>query len=147
MGEADLPTVNAFLNAASALLLVTGFAAIRKRRIGLHQACMLSALGVSLVFLASYLYYHMVVRGGQPTRFQGEGWIRPVYFAILTSHTILAALVAPVAVITAYFGLTGRLARHVKIARWTLPVWLYVSLTGVAVYWMLYRLYPPVEGT
>jgi putative membrane protein len=91
--------------------------------------------------LASYLYYHAIV-GGKPTGFTGEGWVRPVYFGILISHTILAAVVAPLALFTTYQGLRNNLARHVRIARWTLPLWLYVSITGVVVYWMLYHLYP-----
>ena len=143
IGEHDLPSVNAFLNGLSAILLVTGYRAIRRRRIALHQTCMLTALGVSVLFLASYLYYHLQVKGGQPTRFPGEGWIRPVYFTILLTHTVLAAVAAPLAVVTAYLGLRGRLKQHVRIARWTLPIWLYVSVTGVVVYWMLYHLYPP----
>jgi uncharacterized membrane protein YozB (DUF420 family) len=139
----DLPAVNAVLNSICAVLLVSGYAAIRSRRVLLHQACMLAALGVSAVFLASYLYYHVVVKGGQPTRFTGPDGVRLVYLAVLLSHTILAAVVAPLALFTAYQGLRNRLARHVKVARWTLPIWLYVSVTGVVVYWMLYHLYPP----
>jgi uncharacterized membrane protein YozB (DUF420 family) len=103
---------------------------------------MLAALGVSAVFLASYLYYHLAVCRGQPTRFQGEGAARTVYFAVLISHTLLAAAAAPLALFTAYQALRNRLSLHVRVARWTLPIWLYVSLTGVVVYWMLYRLYP-----
>lgn len=138
----DLPSVNAFLNGLSAILLVSGYRAIRRRRIALHQTCMLTALGVSVAFLVSYLYYHFQVKGGRPTPFLGQGWVRPVYFTILLTHTILAAVAAPLALMTAYLGLRGRLARHVRMARWTLPIWLYVSITGVVVYWMLYRLYP-----
>jgi uncharacterized membrane protein YozB (DUF420 family) len=143
IGEQDLPSVNAFLNGLSALLLVAGYRAIRNRRVVLHQTCMLTALGVSVFFLASYLYYHFHVKAGQPTPFPGQGWVRPVYFTILLTHTVLAAAAAPLALVTAYLGLRGRLARHVRIARWTLPIWLYVSVTGVVVYWMLYHLYPP----
>ncbi len=143
----DLPTVNAALNAASALLIATGFAAIKARRIPFHKTCMLTALAVSAVFLTSYLYYHLGVRHGEPTRFQDRwpeapDWVRRVYLGILFSHTVLAAVVAPLALITTYLGLRDRLARHVRLARWTLPIWLYVSITGVIVYWMLYRLYP-----
>ncbi len=137
-----LPLVNASLNAASALLLVLGYVAVRRRRISLHRTCMLMALGVSAVFLASYLYYHLAICHGQPTRFRGEGWPRTVYFAVLLSHTLLAAAAAPLALFTAYQGLRDRLARHVRVARWTLPIWLYVSVTGVVVYVMLYWLYP-----
>jgi uncharacterized membrane protein YozB (DUF420 family) len=142
IGPEDLPGVNAVLNATSAVLLVLGYLAIRRRRVALHQACMLTALGVSAVFLASYLYYHFVVKQGRPTYFQQEGLVRVVYLTILGSHTVLAAVAAPLALLTAYRGLRGDLARHVRLARWTLPIWLYVSVTGVVVYWMLYQLYP-----
>jgi protein SCO1/2/putative membrane protein len=137
-----LPAFNALLNGVSALLLACGFVAIRRRWVLLHKACMLSALLVSGLFLASYLYYHLVIKQGEPTRFTGVGGVRIVYFGILLSHTVLAAIVAPLALFTAYQGLRDRLARHVWIARWTLPLWLYVSVTGVVVYWMLYHLYP-----
>lgn len=142
IGPEDLPSVNATLNGTSAILLVAGYVAVRMRRILIHKTCMLSALAVSTVFLASYLYYHFVVRGGKPTAFTGEGGARVVYFAVLGSHTLLAAVTAPLAVITAYLGLRDRLVRHRRIAHWTLPIWLYVSITGVVVYWMLYHLYP-----
>jgi protein SCO1/2/putative membrane protein len=138
-----LPAVNAALNATSAVLLVAGYLAIRRRRETLHMALMLLALGVSALFLACYLYFHFVVQGGQPTAFRGEGWVRPVYFAILLSHTALAAVVPPLALYVAYQGLRDRRPRHVRVARWTLPLWLYVSVTGVVVYVMLYQLYPP----
>jgi protein SCO1/2/putative membrane protein len=137
-----LPAVNAVLNGTCAVLLVAGFLAIRRRRVTLHVVCMLIALGVSAVFLASYLYYHFVVLDGRPTGFRGEGFIRPVYFTILLSHTVLAAVVTPLALVTVYLGLRGRLTRHTRLARWTLPLWLYVSVTGVVVYLMLYHLYP-----
>jgi protein SCO1/2 len=137
-----LPAVNALLNSLCAVLLVLGYVAIRRRWETLHKVCMLSALVVSMVFLASYLYFHFVVLDGRPTLFRGEGWIRPVYFSILGTHTVLAALVAPLALYVAYQGLRDRRPRHVKVARWTLPIWLYVSITGVVVYWMLYHVYP-----
>lgn len=140
IGPEDLPTVNALLNGTSALLVTAGYAAIRRRRIALHKCCMLAAVFVSTVFLGSYLYYHFVVRQGRPTAFSGEDWILPTYFIILISHTILAATAAPLVLYTAYLGLRGRLGAHVRVARWTLPIWLYVSVTGVVVYWMLYRL-------
>ena len=143
IGPEDLPTVNATLNGASAVLLMTGYAAIRQRKIVVHKTCMLTALAVSAVFLASYLYYHLVVRHGQPTRFTGEGAARLIYFAILLSHTVLAAATAPLAIFTAYLGLRDRIDKHRRIARWTYPIWLYVSVTGVMVYWMLYHLYSP----
>lgn len=139
----DLPALNAILNATSAVLLVLGYTAIRRRRIGLHQTCMLTALAVSALFLASYLYYHFVVRGGQATPFGGPEGVRSAYLVILRSHYLLAMAAAPLAITTAYLGLRGRLVRHVRLARWTLPIWLYVSVTGVVVYWMLYQLYPP----
>jgi putative membrane protein len=141
-----LPAVNAVLNGTSAALLVLGYLAIKGRRITSHKACMLSALAVSALFLTSYLYLHFVVLEGKPTYF-AERWpqasdsVRYLYYVILGSHTLLAIAAAPLALVTAYLGLRDRLAGHVRLARWTLPIWLYVSLTGVAVYWMLYRLY------
>jgi protein SCO1/2/putative membrane protein len=138
-----LPGVNACLNATSAVLLTLGYLVVRRRRIALHKVLMLTALVVSTVFLASYLYYHFVVRGGEPTRFRGPDLARYTYLTILLTHTVLAAAVAPLALVTTYLGLRDRLARHVKVARWTLPIWLYVSVTGVVIWWMLYRLYPP----
>jgi uncharacterized membrane protein YozB (DUF420 family) len=141
-----LPTVNAVLNATSAVLLVLGYIAIRNRRVTFHRNCMITAFVVSVAFLTSYLYYHIAIRGGQPTRFGGSGDIRTLYLAILGSHTILAALVGPLAITTIWLGLSNRLPRHKRLARWTLPIWLYVSITGVIVYWMLYHLYPPIEG-
>jgi uncharacterized membrane protein YozB (DUF420 family) len=142
MGPGDWPSFNAALNGTCAILLVAGYAAIRTGQVVVHKACMLAALGVSAVFLASYLYYHIAIRGGEPTRFTGPPEIRLVYLAILLSHTVLAALVAPLALYTAWRGLSGKIDRHVRVARWTLPIWLYVSITGVVVYWMLYHLYP-----
>lgn len=138
-----LPSVNATLNATAAFLLVLGYAAIRRRHIRLHTISMLAALACSTVFLASYLYYHFVVLRGDSPRLVGPGAVRVVYLTILLTHTILAIAVAPMAILTTYRGLNGQLARHVSLARWTLPIWLYVSITGVVVYWMLYHLYPP----
>jgi protein SCO1/2/putative membrane protein len=138
-----LPTINASLNAGCALLLMLGYASVKRRWIRTHQVLMLSALVVSVVFLAAYLYYHVAITHGQPTRFSGEGTARSVYLVVLVSHTVLAAIVAPLALTTTYLGLTDRVHRHVRLARWTLPLWLYVSVTGVVVYWMLYHLYPP----
>ena len=140
------PPLNASLNAAAGVLLLLGYAAIRRGRVRLHVACMLSALAVSAVFLAFYLYFHLVVMHSKPTSFHNKWpyaphWVEIVYLTILASHTILAAATAPLALYTASLGLRWRLARHVWIARWTLPIWLYVSVTGVVVYWMLYRLY------
>jgi protein SCO1/2/putative membrane protein len=120
-----------------------GYAAIRRRAINLHKTCMLSALVVSVIFLGCYLYYHLVIRHGEPTRFSGPVVARRIYLTILLSHTLLAMLTAPLALFTAYQGLRGRFKEHVRVARWTLPIWLYVSITGVIVYAMLYHLYPP----
>ena len=135
-----LPTLNAGLNATSALLLVAGYLFIRRRRVLAHKTCMVSALVVSTAFLISYLTYHYQVGS---VRFGGQGWIRAVYFTILVSHTSLAVLILPLALVTVYRALRARFDRHVRIARWTLPLWLYVSVTGVIVYWMLYHLYRP----
>lgn len=130
-----LPAVNALLNATSALLLLGGYLCIRQRYIAGHKACMLSAFCASTLFLISYLTYHYQVGS---VAFQGTGPIRTVYFAILISHTSLAVVIVPLALITLTRALRARFARHVRIARWTLPLWLYVSVTGVVVYWMLY---------
>jgi protein SCO1/2/putative membrane protein len=138
-----LSDFNAVMNFASAVLLVAGYLAIRRRFIRVHEICMLSALTASTVFLGSYLYYHFAVLAGQSPRFPGSGAVWYVYIAILLSHTILAAVVAPLAVTVTYLGLRNNLARHVWLARWTLPIWLYVSVTGVVVYLMLYQFYPP----
>ena len=132
-----LPAVNATLNGISAILLVVGWILIRQRRIEQHRLCMLLAFAVSTLFLVSYLVYHAQV-GSQP--FTGQGPIRIVYFAILISHIILAALILPLALVTLRRGLRRDDRRHRAVARWTLPIWLYVSVTGVVVYWMLYRL-------
>jgi putative membrane protein len=137
-----LPTVNAILNSISAVLLVIGWVTVKRRWIAVHKACMLAALAVSGLFLASYLYYHFALQDPELSRFRGEGWIRPAYFVILISHVVLAIVVTPLALVTAYLGLRDRLTNHVRIARWTMPLWLYVSVTGVIVYLMLYRLYP-----
>jgi uncharacterized membrane protein YozB (DUF420 family) len=138
----DLPDLNAFLNALSALLLGTGFVCIRWRSVTSHIVCMLAALTVSTLFLGSYVYYHVVVKGGKHTEFSGEGWVRGVYYTVLWSHIFLAAVIVPLALYTAYLGLRRRWTRHIRLARWTFPAWLYVSVTGVVVYWLLYHLYP-----
>ena len=137
MSLQDLPGVNAALNATTALLLATGYLLIRRGRRRAHRAVMIGAFAVSVLFLASYLYYH--AHAGV-TRFPGVGWIRPVYFAILLSHTVLAAAIVPLVLVTLARGLRADFPRHARLARWTLPVWLYVSVTGVVVYVMLYRL-------
>ncbi|MGH7411840.1 MAG: DUF420 domain-containing protein [Candidatus Methylomirabilis sp.] len=135
-----LPAVNAALNGTCTLLLTVGYVFIRRRKITAHKACMVSAFVTSILFLISYLTYHYHV-GSRP--FGGQGAIRSVYFTILISHTILAVAIVPLALVTVYRALRGRFDRHVRIARWTLPLWLYVSVTGVIVYWMLYHLYGP----
>ncbi len=133
------PLVNASLNGLCALLLVVGFALVKGKRIGAHKACMVSAFVVSVVFLGCYLWYH--AHAGT-TRFGYEGWQRTAYFAVLGTHTVLAAAVPVLAIITLRRGFRGEVERHKRIARWTLPIWLYVSVTGVAVYWMLYHWLP-----
>ena len=133
----DLPTVNATLNTISTVLLTVGFLMIRRRKIVAHRNCMIAAFVVSGLFLTSYLIYHYHA-GSTP--FEGSGWIRSVYFAVLIPHIILAASILPLALITLYFALRKRFTKHRRIARWTLPIWLYVSITGIIVYWMLYHL-------
>lgn len=133
----DLPALNAILNSTSAVLLAAGYAAIRRRAIPVHRAFMIAALGTSAAFLTSYLIYHAQVGS---VRFQGQGWIRSLYFAILISHTILATAIVPLIAVTVTRALRGDFARHRRIARWTLPLWFYVSVTGVVIYLMLYRL-------
>ena len=130
------PALNAALNALAAGLLVAGFGFIRARRIGAHRACMITATVLSAAFLVSYLYDH--AHAGA-TRFQGEGAVRTFYLGLLLSHTVLAAVTPPLALTTLWLALRGRLDSHRRLARWALPVWLYVSVTGVAVYWMLYH--------
>ena len=136
---AALPAVNAALNGTSARLLAIGFLAIRRRRAHLPRACMLAAFTTSVLFLASYVTYHL---HAGTTRFSGRGWVRPVYFTILGTHTVLAALIPPLAAVTLAFALGARFARHARLARWTLPAWLYVSVTGVVIYVLLYWVYP-----
>jgi uncharacterized membrane protein YozB (DUF420 family) len=133
------PTLNAALNASSAVLLVLGYFLIRGRRIEAHKKCMLGAFACSIVFLVSYVIYHLQVGS---VRFQGQGWIRPVYFTLLGTHTVLAVTVVPLALVTLARSLKGNFEAHRRVARWTLPVWLYVSATGVIVYFLLYHLYP-----
>lgn len=135
---ASLPLVNATLNGIAAVLLVAGYAAIRSGHIRAHRAAMIAAFVTSALFLTSYLVYHAHA-GSRP--FPGHGPIRTIYFAILISHVVLAAAIPPLAAVTLWRALRGRFDRHVPIARWTLPLWLYVSVTGIVVYLMLYRLY------
>jgi uncharacterized membrane protein YozB (DUF420 family) len=134
----DLPALNATLNAVSASFLIAGFVLIKRGRWQQHRRCMLGALASSSLFLISYVIYHANV-GSRP--FTGTGAIRVVYFVILLTHVVLAATILPLALITAARGLRARYGEHVKIARWTLPLWLYVSVTGVIIYLMLYQLY------
>ena len=134
-----LPTLNAMLNATSGILLTIGFIFIRRRRVQAHRACMIAALVSSSLFLISYLTYHY---HAGTTRFAGTGAARVIYFVILTTHTILAALIVPFVLVTVTRALRGQFARHLRVARWTLPMWLYVSVTGVIVYFMLYHWFP-----
>ncbi len=132
-----LPTVNAILNATAAVLLIWGYTLIRRGRKETHKRVMIAAFALSTLFLVSYLAYHFQVGS---VRFQKTGAIRTVYFTILLTHTLLAAAVPPLAVVTLLRGLRGRYDKHRAIARWTLPIWIYVSVTGVVVYVMLYWL-------
>jgi putative membrane protein len=131
-----LPLLNASLNGASGILLVAGYVFIRRHQVRRHRFCMLSAFSLSALFLVSYIIYHSIAGS---TNFTGQGWIRPVYFIILISHIILAALVLPLALMTLYRAWRDAFVQHRRVARWTLPVWLYVSISGVLVYLMLYH--------
>jgi putative membrane protein len=135
---AIFPALNASLNGASAVLLLVGRNFIKRGRMAAHRAVMLTALVTSTLFLISYLYYHAHVGS---VHFQGQGWSRPVYFTILTTHTILAVVIVPLVIITLSRALRERFDRHRAIARWTFPLWLYVSVTGVVIYFMLYHLF------
>lgn len=139
MSVSDLPSVNAALNALASLFLVLGFVFIRRKQLRRHRAMMLAAFATSTLFLATYLYYHFNAQ--LITKFQGEGLARTVYFVILISHSVLAVAVPPMAIITLFRGLKMTVERHRAIARWTLPLWLYVSVTGVLVYVLLYHVY------
>lgn len=132
----DFPALDAALNAASAVFLVLGYLFIRRKNVAAHRLSMLSAFATSTLFLACYLWYH--AHHGV-TRFRGQGAVHAFYFALLGSHTVLAGVIVPLVLITLYRALRRRFNRHRKIARWTLPLWLYVSVTGVVVYWMLYH--------
>lgn len=136
---AYFPALNASLNGTSAVLLLTGRVLIARGRMAAHRVCMIAAVATSLLFLGCYLYFHAKVGN---IRFLGQGWARPVYFAILISHTTLAAIIVPLAVITLNRGLRARYDKHRTIARWTWPLWMYVSITGVIVYFMLYQWFP-----
>ena len=136
MSVTILPTVNAVLNASAAVAMLAGFVAIRQRRVAVHRACMLTAVGLSALFLTSYLVYHAQV-GSRP--YAGGGWMRTVYLSILLTHTVLAVAIVPLVSTTLYRALRTQFVRHARLARVTFPIWLYVSVTGVVVYWMLYR--------
>lgn len=138
MTVADLPALNAALNATSAALLAAGYTFIRRRQIHRHRSCMIAAFVVSTAFLISYVIYH-AKHGATP--FPGHGWMRPVYFTMLVSHVLLAVSVVPLALVTLYRAWRGDFARHRRIAVITFPIWMYVSVTGVLVYWLLYHVY------
>jgi uncharacterized membrane protein YozB (DUF420 family) len=133
------PAINATLNATSAVLLAIGRILIGRRQIAAHRRTMIAAFTTSTVFLLSYLYYHFAVRHGVPTRFPGTGIFRTMYFLLLGTHTVLAALMVPMILVTVSRGLKRNDTAHRRIARWTFPVWMYVSVTGVVIYFMLYH--------
>ena len=139
MNNSVLPHLNASLNAASGILLLAGFFFIRQRKITAHMVCMIAALSVSTLFLVSYLIYHYNYGS---IKFTGQGMVRQLYLAILLTHTVLAAVIVPLIFVTLRRAVRGDYRLHRRIARWTYPLWLYVSVTGVVVYWMLYHLYP-----
>ena len=141
MSVSFLPTLNAILNATSGILIVVGYRFIRRGHIAAHRACMIGAVTSSTLFLISYLVYHVGFKAGV-TRFTGTGWVRPLYFTILVSHTILAVTIVPFIIVTLTRALRGQFLRHRAVARWTFPMWLYVSITGVVVYLMLYHIFP-----
>jgi len=137
----SLAPLNAILNGCATILLTAGFIFIRNGWVRAHRACMISAMGFSAIFLTSYLVYHYNVGN---VRFSGEGPVRSLYFAILIPHVILAGVIVPLALTTIWYALRGSFRRHRRIARWTWPLWMYVSVTGVIVYLMLYRFYTPI---
>ena len=141
MSISYLPTINAILNAITGILIVIGFVLIRRGRIAAHHTCMIGAVISSSLFLICYLLYHVVFKAGV-TRFVGTGWVRTLYLVILTTHTILAIIIVPFVIVTLTRALRGQFLRHRAIARWTFPMWLYVSVTGVIVYLMLYHIFP-----
>ena len=138
------PAFNATLNALSGILLLTAYVHIRAKRIRLHRRFMLAACATSVLFLISYVTYH-TLRGGVVTKFAGAGAWRTVYLTILTSHTILAVVIVPLAILSVWNGLKMRVERHRRVARWTFPLWMYVSVTGVLVYFFLYHWFPSHE--
>ena len=128
------PKFHAALNSITSALLITGFLSIKRKNITAHKACMLVAIGMSVLFLLSYVFYHAI---SEPTKYGGEGMMRPLYFFILLTHIVLAAGILPAVLLTVYRALTNQIPAHKKIARWTFPVWLYVAVTGVVVYLMM----------
>jgi uncharacterized membrane protein YozB (DUF420 family) len=141
----DLPAVNASLNGLSAVLLTAGYIFIRQKKAKAHRNCMISAFCVSVIFLICYLTYHgylAIVLHRGPTRFLNPAWFRPIYLTILLTHTVLAVVIVPLILITLFRALRERFDQHKKIARWTWPLWMYVSVTGVIVYLLLYQIFP-----
>ena len=136
----DLPAVNATLNGLSAIFLTAGFISIRRGNIKAHRACMVTAFCTSTIFLACYLTYHIYVK--TLTHFTNPPWFRPIYLTILITHTILAVVIVPLILTTLYLAVKQRFATHKKVARWTWPLWLYVSVTGVVIYLLLYQVFP-----
>lgn len=150
MTYTDLPLVNACLNATSAVLLVVGWGHIRAGRRDAHRNCMVGALCTSVLFLACYLYYHFQmqrVQGAAHTKFTDPAWFRPIYLTILTTHLIGAFAIVPLVLMTVSRAFKERFEAHKAIARWTLPIWLYVSVTGVVIYLLLYQIFPQVKGS
>ena len=135
-----MPPFQALMNTTAAVLLAAGYFYIRRRRREAHRNCMIATLAVSAVFLVSYLTYHAKV-GYMP--FAGQGWIRPIYFTLLFSHIVLAAVIVPLVIATVWFAATGNFLRHPQVARWTLPIWLYTSVSGVVVYLLAFHVYAP----
>jgi uncharacterized membrane protein YozB (DUF420 family) len=136
----DLPAINASLNGASAVCLVFGYYFVRRHKLIAHRNCMIAAVCCSVAFLTCYLTYHALVKG--VTRFHNPAWFRPYYLAILLTHTVLAVVIVPMVIVTLSRALRERFDRHKKIARWTWPIWMYVSVTGVVIYWLLYVKFP-----
>jgi putative membrane protein len=139
MNVTDLPALNACLNAASTVFLVLGYVLIRRQRITGHRRCMLAACGTSILFLVSYITYH--IYAGR-TVFVNPAWFRPIYLVILLTHTVLAMVIAPMILVTLTLAFKGHWDQHKRIARWTWPIWMYVSVTGVIIYWLLYVQFP-----
>jgi putative membrane protein len=139
MSLSDLPPLNASLNALSAVFLTAGYIFIKNKNVTAHRNCMISALVSSTIFLGCYLYYHF--HAGR-TVFKDPAWFRPIYHTLLLTHTVLAVTIVPMILITVSRAARGRFDRHKKIARWTWPLWMYVSVTGVLIYWLLYQKFP-----